>query len=345
MKIALLGLPQSGKKTLFTLLTGREVPEHRAEGESLEGVAPIRDPRVDVLAEIARPEKTKYAENKVVLCPDMSEGTGKREWLDAARRCDLLCLVVRDFASESVYHPSGSVDAVRDRRALATELLLADLELIEKRLERLAKEKKGGKTPGQEREEAVLVRCRDAVENEQGVNTLGLGGEDLEAIRSLNLVTLMPILWIFNVDEDRVGSAAGAGENVFMVSALIEKEIMGMEDPAERDEYLNALGLDSSGLDRLNAAAYDALGLMSFYTMGKDEVRAWTIRKGTPAPAAGGKIHSDIERGFIRVEVIKYEDLVAAGTEVAAKAQGKALLKGKDYVMEDGDICHFRFNV
>ncbi|MDD2320832.1 MAG: DUF933 domain-containing protein, partial [Geobacteraceae bacterium] len=176
-------------------------------------------------------------------------------------------------------------------------------------------------------------------------NTLDLGEEDLAAIRSLNLVTLMPILLIRNVDEDRVGTVIAEGENVFLISALIEKEIMGIEDLEERTEYLRALGLESSGLDRLNAAAYDALGLMSFYTMGKDEVRAWTIRKGALAPAAGGKIHSDIERGFIRVEVIKYDDLVAAGTESAAKAQGKAMLKGKDYVMEDGDICHFRFNV
>lgn len=345
MKIALLGLPQSGKKTLFSLLTGREVPEHRVEGESLEGVAPIRDPRVDVLSDIARPEKTRYAENKVVLCPDMSEGTGKREWLDAARRCDLLCLVVRDFSSESVYHPAGSVDADRDRRTLETELLLADLELIEKRLERLAKEQKGGRTAGQIKEEEVLLKCRDVVENEKGVNSLGLGEEDLAAIRSLNLVTLMPVLRIRNVDEDRLASAGEEDAAVFLISAQIEKEIMGIEDPEERAEYLAALGLESSGLDRLNAAAYDALGLMSFYTMGKDEVRAWTIRKGTPAPAAGGKIHSDIERGFIRVEVIKYDDLVVAGSEVAAKNQGKAMLKGKDYIMEDGDICHFRFNV
>lgn len=345
MKIALLGLPQSGKKTLFSLMTGREVSEHRTEGESLEGVATIRDPRVDVLTEMANPEKTKYAENKIVLCPDMSEGTGKREWLDAARRCDLLCLVVRDFASENVYHPSGSVDAARDRRTLETELLLADLELIEKRLERLAKEKRSGLTPGQQKEEEVLLLCRDAVEDEKRVSTLGFGEEDLAAIRSLNLVTLMPMLWILNVEEERVGTAEPEGENVFLISALIEKEIMVIEEPEERNEYLSALGLDSSGLDRLNAAAYDALGLMSFYTVGKDEVRAWTIRKGSPAPAAGGKIHSDIERGFIRVEVIKYDDLVAAGSEAAAKAQGKAMLKGKDYIMEDGDICHFRFNV
>ncbi len=172
-----------------------------------------------------------------------------------------------------------------------------------------------------------------------------MNGEELSAICSLNLVTLMPVLWIYNVDEDRVAGSAGEGGDVFLISALIEKEIMGIEDPTERDEYLKALDLDTSGLDRLNAAAYDALGLMSFYTMGKDEVRAWTIRKGTPAPAAGGKIHSDIERGFIRVEVIKYDDLVVAGSEAAAKSQGKAHLKGKDYIMEDGDICHFRFNV
>ncbi|MGA7826474.1 MAG: DUF933 domain-containing protein [Geobacteraceae bacterium] len=345
MKIALLGLPQSGKKTLFTLLTGREVPDHRTEGEALEGVAPIRDPRVDVLTELAQPEKTKYAENKVVLCPDMSEGTGKRDWLDAARRCDLLCLVVRDFASENVYHPSGSVDAERDRRTLETELLLADLELIEKRLERLAKDKRGGLTPGQQKEEEVLLLCREAVENEKRVSTLGFGEEELSAIRSLNLVTLMPILWILNVEEERVGITEPVAGDVFLISALIEKEVMDIEDSEERGEYLSALGLESSGLDRLNAAAYDALGLMSFYTVGKDEVRAWTIRKGSPAPAAGGKIHSDIERGFIRVEVIKYDDLVAAGSEAAAKAQGKAMLKGKDYIMEDGDICHFRFNV
>ena len=293
---------------------------------------------------MADPEKTKYAENKIVLCPDMSEGTGKREWLDAARRCDLLCLVVRDFASENVYHPSGSVDAARDRRALETELLLADLELIEKRLERLAKEREAALPPASRRRKRFSSSAVMPWRTKR-VSTLGFGEEELAAIRSLNLVTLMPILWILNVEEERVGTAESAGEDVFLISALIEKEIMGIEEPEERSEYLAALGLESAGLDRLNAAAYDALGLMSFYTVGKDEVRAWTIRKGSPAPAAGGKIHSDIERGFIRVEVIKYDDLVAAGSEGAAKAQGKALLKGKDYIMEDGDICHFRFNV
>jgi ribosome-binding ATPase len=345
MKIALLGLPQSGKRTLFSLLTGREVSEHRGEGESIEGVAPIRDPRVDYLAELMQPNKVTYAENKVVLCPDIMEGTGKREWLDAARRCDLLCLVVRAFTSERVYHPAGSIDAGRDRRTLNTELLLADLELIEKRLERIAKEKKSGRTPAQLKEEQTLAKCRDAVEQEINLGSLEFDPEELESVKSLNLVTLMPLLWVYNVDEDKVAEGQSGTEQSFTVSALIEKEIMAMDDPTERREYMEAIGLNSSGLDRLNAAAYDALGLMSFYTMGKDEVRAWTIRKGTAAPAAGGKIHSDIERGFIRVEVVKYDDLTVAGSEAAVKAQGKALLKGRDYIIEDGDICNFRFNV
>jgi GTP-binding protein YchF len=345
MKIALLGLPQSGKRTLFSLLTGREVSDHRAEGESVEGVAPIRDIRVDIIAGIAKPEKIKYAENKIVLCPDVTEATGKREWLDAARRCDLLCVVVRAFTSERIYHPSGSVDAGRDRATLNTEFLLADLELIEKRLERIAKEKKAGRTPAQIKEEQTLVKCREAIEAEKNISSLGLDQDELASVKSLNLVTLMPLLWVYNVDEDKIAVNRDESGDIFTVSALIEKEVMSMDDPEERREYLEALGLASSGLDRLNAAAYDKLGLMSFYTMGKDEVRAWTIRKGTLAPAAGGKIHSDIERGFIRVEVIKYDDLVSAGGESAVKSQGKALLKGKDYVIEDGDICNFRFNV
>jgi GTP-binding protein YchF len=345
MKIALLGLPQSGKRTLFSLLTGREVSEHRGEDETVEGIAPIRDPRVDIIAGIAKPDKIKYAENKIVLCPDIAEGSGKREWLDAARRCDLLCMVVRAFTSERIYHPAGSVDCERDRVTLNTELLLADLELIEKRLERIAKEKKSGRTPAQIKEEGTLLKCREAIEAEESISSLELDQEELASVKSLNLVTLMPLLWVYNVDEDKISEKRGDREGDFTVSALIEKEIMAMEDPDDRKEYLEALGLSSSGLDRLNAAAYDRLGLMSFYTMGKDEVRAWTIRKETAAPAAGGKIHSDIERGFIRVEIIKYDDLVCAGSEAAVKSQGKALLKGKDYIMEDGDICNFRFNV
>ncbi|MFH2001864.1 MAG: DUF933 domain-containing protein [Planctomycetota bacterium] len=347
MKIALLGLPQSGKRTLFTLLTGREVTEFRKAGEAIEGRATVYDPRVDAIAKIEKPAKITFAQTEVVLCPDIEPGTGDYTWLQEARFGDLICLVVRDFESEEVYHPEGSVDAVRDRSMLDAELLLADLDLVEKRIERIEKDKKRKKpTPAQQMEEKVVLRCRDILEANQRLSTLDLTAEEEASIRSLSFITRKPLLWCYNVDESRASETPRSdGDPEFYISAQIEKEIQSMADAGERAEYLGELNLAESGVDRLNATAYDRLGLMSFYTMGKDEVRAWTIHKGSCAPTAGGKIHSDIERGFIRVEVIKYDDLIREGSEVAAKAAGKAQLKGKTYVMEDGDICHFRFNV
>lgn len=349
MRVALLGLPQSGKKTFFTLLTtrghGSDGFKTLKPGETLEGIAPIRDARVDALATIFKPEKTKYAENLIALCPDMAPADAKREWLEAARSCDLLCVVIRAFTAQEVYHPAGSVDPERDRLALESELLLADLELIEKRLERIAKERRAAPKPQTTQEEETLSRLKAMIEKEMKLSPPALLPQELEPIRSLNLLILKPVLWIFNVDEDRLGADLGqTGVKVFTVSCRIEQEIMDLP-PAERDAYLKDLGLTASGLDRLNQAAYDALGLMSFYTVGKDEVRAWTIRKGSTAPMAAGKVHSDIERGFIRAEIIKFDDLVAAGGEAAAKAHGKMQVKGRDYVIEDGDVCHFRFNV
>jgi GTP-binding protein YchF len=342
MRIGILGLPQAGKRTLFTLLTGRKVPDVRRAGESLEGVATIRDPRVDVLTDICQPQRKVYAENNFVLCPDVTEGAAAREWLEAARRCDLLCLVVRAFASEQVYHPAGSVDADRDRSNLAAELILADMALAEKRLERLGREAKAGATREQKEQQAVLQQCLAHLEEEKPLSTLELDPEAEGHLAHLNLLTRKPLLWAVNVAEDDLGQEPLS--DTVIVSAQIEQEITEMDDE-EQQEFLASLGLTASGLDRMNAAAYDALGLMSFYTVGKDECRAWTIRKGSPAPVAGGKVHSDIERGFIRVEIIKYDDLVAAGSEKAAKDKGKNQVKGKDYVIEDGDICHFLFNV
>jgi len=344
MKVALLGFKQAGKKTFFALLTGRKPPPGLKEDESVDGVAPIRDRRVDVLAGICKPDRKKYAENTLTLCPVIQEGSQARPWLEAARKCDLICLVVRNFAAEEVYHPAGSVNAARDRSALESELLLADLELIEKRLERMLKEKKSGQSAHEAHEERVLTHLKEVLEKDMRLISVKLEPQDLDAIKSLGLLTLKPILWAWNVDEEQLqGPDLPPGE--FRVSCRIEQEIMGLESEAERVEYLRSLGMESSGLDRLNQAAYDAMGLMSFYTIGEDEVRAWTIRKGTFAPKAAGKVHTDIERGFIRAEIIKYDDLTAAGSEAAAKAAGKHQVKGRDYVIEDGDICHFRFNV
>ena len=340
MNVALLGLPASGKKTLFTLLTGRGLVHGRKDNETIEGQAPVRDPRVSAIAGICKPERVKYAETTFLLCPDVISAA-HREWTDSARRSDLLCLVVRAFRDPSVYHTAGSVDPERDHSELQSELILADLEIVEKRLERIGKEKRGGQTAPQAQEEHALAKCRVALETGKAVVDAGLDDQELAAVRTLGLLTQKPLLWAWNVDEGEVRD----GGTPFTIACKIEQEIMEIQDPEERVVYLKEIGLSSSGVDRMNAAAYDALGLMSFYTMGPDEVRAWTIRKGSPAPTAAGKIHSDIERGFIRVEIIKYDDLLALGSENAVKLAGKSMVKGKDYVIADGDICNFRFNV
>jgi hypothetical protein len=222
------------------------------------------------------------------------------------------------------------------------ELLLADLELIEKRLDRMAKEKRGGQTVTQAIEEQTLRKCARFIEEDRWPGDAPFDVGELQSVRSLGILTLKPVLWTCNVDEADVKED---GRIPLTIACKIEQEIMGVEDIEERNAFLKELGLKSSGVDRMNRAAYDALGLMSFYTMGEDEVRAWTIRKGSAAPVAAGRIHTDMERGFIRVEVIKYDDLIAAGSEAAVRDRGKAYLKGKDYVIQDGDICCFRFNV
>jgi ribosome-binding ATPase YchF (GTP1/OBG family) len=308
MKIAILGLGQAGKKTLFTLLTGRSVPPTVKPGEAIEGSAAIKDSRVDALSDFYNPEKTTYAENQFVLCPDIADR-----------------------------------DPERDRATIETELLLADMQLVETRLQRLAKDKKKGQTTEQALEEEVLQRFNTALEEERFLSTVELDPDEEHAIKSLDLVTRTPLLFAYNVSENDIGKDFGPG--VFTISCAIESEIAAIDDEGERTEFMEAMGITEPSLDRINAALYDALGLMSFYTSGEDECRAWTIRKGSSAPMAGGKIHSDIERGFIRVEVMKYDDLMAAGSEQGVKKAGKMQLNGKDYTIEDGDICHFLFNV
>lgn len=343
MKIAILGLAQTGKKTLFTLLTGRPVTDNRKVGEAIEGIAPIHDRRVDALSDFYQPKKTTYAENQFVLCPDITDASSSRHWMDPARRCDLLCLLIRAFDSPEVFHPSGSVDPERDRALIVSELLLADMQLVETRLKRLAKEMHNNPTSEQVLEEGLLQRFNTALEEERLLSTLTLDPDEEHAIKSLDFVTRTPLLFAYNVSEEDIGK--DFGPDIFTISCEIERDIAAIDDEEERLEFMEAMGITEPSLDRINAALYDALGLMSFYTSGEDECRAWTIRKGSRAPMAGGKIHSDIERGFIRVEVMKYADLMAAGSEQRVKQAGKMQLHGKDYIIEDGDICHFLFNV
>ena len=344
MKIALIGLQQAGKRTLFSLLTSRTIPESRKPGESVEGVARIYDPRVDNLAKMFNPKKTVYAENLYVLCPDCTQDSGNIDWLNSARKADLICIVIRDFKSDQVYHPLKTIDPERDINIIESELLLADMQIIEKRLVRINKEKKAGQSAEQKLEEGVLHKCMETLEKSVWLSKLELTAQENTSIKSLDLVTRVPSLKIYNVSENDLNKFNGKPNSV-SVSCQIEREIMDIKEPAERIEFAKSMGLELTGLERVNNAAYDAMGLMSFYTTGTDECRAWTIRKGSKAPTAGGKIHTDIERGFIRVEVMKYNDLMAAGSEHAVKEQGKLHTFGKDYVIEDGDICHFLFNV
>ncbi len=341
MKIAILGYAQAGKRTIFRLLTGREVPPGRKEGETVEGLAQVRDPRVDAIAAICRPKKKTYAEVRYALCPDVSTGN-ERPWLESARKAETLCLMVRAFEDATVYHPAGSVDPARDRANLEMELSLADLELAEKRLTRIGKEKRAGTTPAQELEERVLQRAVETLSAGGRLAELTLQDQEQAAIRNHGFLTQKPVVIVRNVAE---GDVAVPHPGEVAMAGLIEKEIAELESEEDRRTYLQDLGLSAPGVDRLNAAAYDLMGLMSFYTMGPDEARAWTVRKGARAPEAAGKIHSDLERGFIRAEIIRYDDLMDAGSEEAVKARGQAQVRGKDYVLEDGDICHFLFNV
>ena len=320
MKIALIGLPQAGKRTLFSLLTKRTLPESLKPGEAVEGVAAVRDPRVDELSGIFRPEKTTYAANHFVLCPDATAGGESHDWLDASRRCHLVCLVLRAFEDDGVYHPAGSVDAGRDRQNLEAELLLADMVLVEKRLERLARESKSGLKPEQKLEQAVLNKAWAHLEEGHRLIDLDLTQSETAAVRSLDLVTFLPVLPVYNTSDGNIATDFGPGS--VSVSCRTEAEVAAIDDPAERLEFLEALGLSQPGLDRVNTAAYEALGLMSYYTVGEDECRAWTIHRGATAPEAGGRIHSDIERGFIRAEVMRYDDFLIVRSEAEARNRG-----------------------
>lgn len=343
MKIALIGYPQSGKRTLFSLLTRTDIIQHRHHTEIISGKAKVIDKRVDALSKIFNPQKITYAETEFLLCPDIVVDENVY-WSKQAHQADLLCVVVRAFSDTNIFHPLGSVNWQKDLDNITAELLFADLELVEKRLERIqSDELKKKLSNAQSLEKQTLTKCHKCLDNNKLIQSLSLSQDELNSINSLQFLTQKPILWCLNVDEENINNFNN--KNVFTISAKIEQEINSIENKEEQIKYLHSLGLTDSGINRLNNAVYDTMGLMSFYTVGQDEVRAWTIKKDTKAPHAGGKIHSDIARGFIRVEIIKYNDLISLGSEQAVKAHGKSKVKGKDYIIEDGDICHFLFNV
>ena len=356
MHIGLVGLPQAGKKTLLRLLTRVDALSASPSNGAVPGVCPVRDPRVERLAALYNPKKTTPATIQYLLMPDVTKDSAKnQELFRALLNVDVLAAVVRAFRDDTVFHLEGSVDPLRDIDMVLAELILHDLLFIEKRLERIAKERTQRGGADRAKEEALLKRLQEHLNGNLPLRTLALGDDEQKLLSGAPLLSRKPLLLILNVGEDDVRQRQLVDEvarryaaqrvHLVQVSAKIEEELAALEDPAERGAFLNELGIAESAIDALTRVSYDALGLISYFTVGADEVRAWTVRRGAAAPEAGGVIHSDIERGFIRAELMRVEDLLALGSEQAVASAGKAHLKGKEYIVEDGDILNFRFSV
>ena len=356
---ALIGFPQTGKSTLFQLMTSaKDAPRGHGKTETAVGISKVPDARLDKLTAMYNPRKRVPAtiEFTDIVAPGKA---GAAALVDVAgyKNADALVHVVRAFRDAAVPHPGGSVDPARDAQTMEDELLLADLGVVERRLERLEKELKKNKSAELDKERDLILRCKEALENGQPLRSLGLTGDDLKRLRGFQLLSAKPLLVVINLDEEEVASAARVedaaaktGLTAFLsrantravpVCAKIELEIAAL-DPGDAQAFLADLGLRESGLDRVIRGSYDLLGYMSFFTVGEDECRAWSIPRGTMAQDAAGEIHSDIARGFIRAEVVAYDALIARGSMAACKEHGEVRLEGKEYVVKDGDIINFR---
>ncbi|SRR6266545_2373609 len=358
LRAGLIGFPASGKTALFQLLTSaREAPRATGKSEANVGVSRVPDDRLDTLTALFKPRKHVPATVEFADIAGVGGAkTGAAALLDVApfRNADALLHVVRMFRDPSVPHPAGSIDPARDVRTMEDEVILADLGVVERRLERLERDLKKASNPDLKKEQEILLRCRGALEDGKALRALDLSPEDAKRLRGFQFLSAKPLLIVLNLDEADLPHAdeavklagiesflAGAATRAVPICAKIELEIAQL-DPEDAAAFMADLGLHESGLDRVIRASYDLLGYISFFTVGEDENRAWSIPRNTPAVIAAGEIHTDISRGFIRAEVVRYEHLLARGTLAACREHGELRLEGKDYIVRDGDVINFR---
>ncbi len=367
MRVGIVGLPRVGKSTIFNLLTRGHVDTSSwgsGTGEAHIGIAQVPDPRLERLAEIFRPNKVTYATVEYVDLPGLARGESKAadsrgmsSYLNSLKNVDALVHVVRAFEDENIPHPEGSVDPARDVGLFELEMVFSDLAIIDKRLERLSKDLKRAKTAELELENAVLQHYKAALEEEIPLRDLELTEDEKRRVRGFTFLSAKPMLIVLNLGDQDVPRIARAAEEfglagraarkavaITAVCGKIEAEISSLPDE-DAKLFMEDLGLAASGLARIVQESYSLLGLFSFYTAGDPEARAWTIPRNTTAQQAAGVIHSDFERGFIKAEVVAYDDMVQLGSFQAARNKGMLRLEGKDYLVKEGDVILFRFNV